>query len=105
MVDGAARIQTLVYAVFPVAIPGIVAATVFSFLSSWDHLLYALAFVSNSTNRVLPAGVIVELVRGDAFYWSSLMAGAVLASVRWLGGLFFLLHYPVAELTGGATKY
>ena len=45
-----------------------------------------------------------ELIRGDIYYWGSLMAGAVLASVPIVVLYVFFLDYYVSGLTAGAIK-
>lgn len=103
-VDGASRIRALVSVVLPVAAPGVATVVLFSFTLAWGHMIYALAFVSRSTQKVLPVGLLTELVRGDVFYWGALMAGAVVSAlpILVLYGLF--RRSFVAGLTAGATK-
>ena len=45
-----------------------------------------------------------ELIRGDAFYWGQLMAGALLGSVPVALIYSFFVKYYVAGLTAGAVK-
>ncbi len=103
-VDGASRVRALVSVVLPVAAPGVVTVVLFSFTLAWGHMIYALAFVSRSAQKVLPVGLLTELVRGDVFYWGALMAGAVVSAlpILLLYGLF--RRGFVAGLTAGATK-
>ena len=81
LVDGASRMQTLTRIVLPMAIPGIVCVVLFGFTLTWNEFTYALTFVSQTTNKTAIVGVTADLIRGDIYYWGSLMAGAVLASV------------------------
>jgi multiple sugar transport system permease protein len=61
-------------------------------------------FLTKSSVRTVPVGVIAELIRGDVFYWGQLMAGALLGSVPVaLIYSFFVEHY-VAGLTSGSVK-
>jgi len=48
--------------------------------------------------------VVVELIRGDVYYWGSLMAGALLGSVPIAMIYSFFLDYYVSGLTAGAIK-
>ena len=104
LVDGASRMQTLVRIAIPMAIPGIVCVVLFGFTLTWNEFIYALTFVSQSTNKTAIVGVTADLIRGDIYYWGSLMAGAVLASVPVVACYVFFLDYYVSGLTAGAVK-
>jgi multiple sugar transport system permease protein len=104
MVDGLSRFMTLIRIVLPVAKPGIVTAALFSFTLSWGELVYGLTFISSSTEKPLAVGVVAELVRGDVFYWGSLMAGALLASVPVVVVYALFTDQFVGGLTAGAMK-
>jgi multiple sugar transport system permease protein len=105
IVDGATRWQALIKIVLPVAIPGVVTATLFSFTLAWGELIYAMTFIASGTLKTLTAGTVAELIRGDVFYWGPLMAGALLASVPVVIAYGFLMDYYVSGLVSGATKY
>ena len=104
MVDGATRIQALWRIVLPIAVPGLVCAALFAFTLSWNEFIYALTFTSSSEQITASVGVTSELIRGDIYYWGSLMAGAVLASVPIVVLYVFFLDYYVSGLTAGAIK-
>ena len=104
LVDGASRMQTLVRIVLPMAVPGIVCVTLFGFTLTWNEFTYALTFVSQTANKTAVVGVTADLIRGDIYYWGSLMAGAVLASVPIVVFYVWFLDYYVSGLTAGAVK-
>jgi multiple sugar transport system permease protein len=104
MVDGATRIQALFRIVLPIAIPGLVCAILFAFTLSWNEFIYALTFTSSSDQFTASVGITSELIRGDIYYWGSLMAGAVLGSVPIVIIYVFFLDYYVSGLTAGAVK-
>ncbi|MBI1963346.1 MAG: carbohydrate ABC transporter permease [Candidatus Rokubacteria bacterium] len=104
LVDGASRMQTLLRIVLPMAVPGIVCAALFGFTLTWNEFIYALTFVSQTTAKTAVVGVTSDLIRGDIYYWGSLMAGAVLASVPVVICYVFFLDYYVSGLTAGAVK-
>ena len=104
LVDGATRFQTLTRIVLPMAIPGIVCAALFGFTLTWNEYIYALTFVSQTANKTAVVGVTADLIRGDIYYWGSLMAGAVLASVPIVVVYVWFLDYYVSGLTAGAVK-
>lgn len=104
LIDGCNRYQTLLRVVLPMTIPGIVCALLFSFTFSWNEFLYSLVFISQAAERTIPVGVVSDLIRGDVFYWGSLMAGAVLGSVPIVVIYVFFMDYYVSGLTAGSVK-
>ena len=104
LIDGAGYLQILVMVFIPVALPGIIAATIFAFTVSWAQFLYPLAFTTSADQLVLPVGIITTLVRGDVFTWGQIMTGALLGALPPLVIYAFLMDYYIAGLTAGATK-
>ncbi len=104
LVDGCTRIQALLRVVLPVAAPGLVCALLFAFTLSWNEFIYALTFTSAADQKTITVGVTNDLIRGDIYYWGSLMAGAVLGSVPIVILYVFFLDYYVSGLTAGAVK-
>jgi multiple sugar transport system permease protein len=104
MVDGATRIQALVRIILPIAVPGLVCAVLFAFTLSWNEFIYALTFTSSSDQITASVGITSDLIRGDIYFWGSLMAGAVLGSVPIVILYVFFLDYYVSGLTAGAVK-
>jgi multiple sugar transport system permease protein len=99
-IDGASRLQAMVRIVFPLALPGILSAGIFAFTLSWNEFLYALIFISSAHQKTVPVGVVSELVRGDTFFWGSLMAGALMGSVPVAFIYSFFVEHYVSALTG-----
>jgi multiple sugar transport system permease protein len=99
-IDGASRIQAMVWIILPLAVPGILSAGIFAFTLSWNEFLYALVFISSPENKTIPVGVTSELIKGDVFYWGSLMAGALLGSVPVAIVYSFFVEYYVSGITG-----
>jgi len=104
LVDGASRMQTLIRIVLPMAVAGIVCVTLFGFTLTWNEFTYALTFVSQTANKTAVVGVTADLIRGDIYYWGSLMAGAVVASLPIVVIYVWFLDYYVSGLTAGAVK-
>ncbi len=104
MVDGCNRMQALWRIVLPIAAPGLVCALLFAFTLSWNEFIYALTFTSAADQKTITVGVTNDLIRGDIYYWGSLMAGAVLGSIPIVAIYVFFLDYYVSGLTSGAVK-
>src|SRR5213075_248945 len=104
LIDGAGYLQILTKIFIPVALPGIIAATIFTFTVSWANFLYPLAFTTSADKLVLPVGIITSLIKGDVFNWGQIMTGALLGAAPPLLIYAFLMDYYIAGLTAGATK-
>ncbi|SJZ37894.1 carbohydrate ABC transporter membrane protein 2, CUT1 family (TC 3.A.1.1.-) [Enhydrobacter aerosaccus] len=104
LIDGASWMQTLTKIFIPVALPGIIAATIFSFTVSWAQFLYPMAFTTSTNELVLPVGIVTTLIKGDVFNWGQIMTGALLGAAPPLIIYAFLMDYYIAGLTAGATK-
>lgn len=104
LIDGAGWTQTLLKIFIPVALPGLIAATIFAFTVSWAQFLYPLAFTTSADQLVLPVGIITSLIKGDVFNWGQIMTGALLGAAPPLIIYAFLMDYYIAGLTAGATK-
>ena len=104
LMDGANYRQILLKVLIPVALPGLIAATIFAFTVSWAQFLYPLAFTTSVDQLVLPVGIVTSLVKADVFNWGEIMTGALLGAAPPLIIYAFLMDYYIAGLTAGATK-
>ena len=104
MVDGCGQLGALLRVVLPVSWPGVITATIFSFTLSMQDFLYSLAFVAISDQKPVPLGVATELIRGDIYFWGSLMAGALLVGVPVAIVYNLFLDKFISGITGAAIK-
>jgi multiple sugar transport system permease protein len=104
LIDGANHLQMLTKVFIPVALPGIIAATIFAFTVSWAAFVYPMAYIYSTDQMVLTVGTVTTLIRGDVYHWGGLMAGALLAAAPPVIIYAFLMDYYIAGLTSGATK-
>jgi multiple sugar transport system permease protein len=104
MLDGCGQLRALLRVVLPVSWPGLITAVIFSFTLSMQDFLYALAFVSVSEEKPVPLGVATELIRGDVYFWGSLMGGALLVGVPVAILYNLFLDKFISGITGAAIK-
>ena len=102
--DGCTRFQAFRLIILPVIVPGIITAGIFAFTLTYQEFIYALTFISASANKTISYGVTTDLIRGDVFYWGSLMAGALIGSVPVAVVYAFSLDHFIHGLTAGALK-
>ncbi len=104
LIDGANYPQILVKIFIPVALPGIIAATIFAFTVAWGAFLYPLAYLYSADQATLTVGIVRELIKGDVFAWGMIMAACAMAAAPPIIIYTFLMDYYIAGLTAGATK-
>ncbi len=104
MIDGYSRVGAIWRAVLPVSLPGILTVIVFSVALTLHEFVYALAFVTSSSEKTVSIGVTTELIRGDVFFWQSLMAAAAIVAIPVALLYTFFLDRFVAGFTLGAVK-
>ena len=104
MVDGLTRFGAFLRLVVPMSFSGILTVTIFSFTLVIQEFVYALTFISSSSQQTVSVGVPIVLVRGDVYYWGSLMAACLVASVPVAAVYNLFLDRFVAGFTFGAVK-
>jgi multiple sugar transport system permease protein len=104
MIDGCSRLGAVARVILPLSIAGMLTVAIFAFTLSMQDFVYALTFVSSSSEKVINIGVVTELIRGDVFFWGSLMAGALLAGIPVAILYSFFLDYFIRGITSGAVK-
>ena len=103
-VDGCSRLGAMLRIAVPLATPGILSATIFSFTGAWNEFLYALVLVTSGDLKTLPVGIVATLLNTDAYPWGKLMAGALLASIPVAVVYSFFVEHYASGLTSGAVK-
>jgi multiple sugar transport system permease protein len=104
LVDGATRRQAVMRVVLPISRAGLAAAGMFAFAISLQAFLYPLVFTSSTGVKPVTLGVVTDLIRGDLFYWGSLMAGALLAGIPVALLFNYFMDDFVEGITAGSTK-
>lgn len=103
MMDGASRIRVFVDIVLPSALPGIIAAAIFSLIVSWNDYLFARVFINSIEQLPLTVGV-MHFFEGVHVDWGLMMASAVLMTLP-MALLFMLMQkHLVAGFGAGAVK-
>lgn len=104
MIDGSSRFKTLWKVILPLTSPGIVAVGVYSFLNSWNNLLFALSLTSSQDMRTVPPGFLLTYVGEFQYYWSDAMAGSIIITLPMVAIFILLQRYLVQGMTAGAVK-
>jgi multiple sugar transport system permease protein len=104
MVDGLTRLGAFVKLVVPISLSGILTVVIFTFTLVTQEFVYALTFISTESAQMLSVGVPTFLVRGDVYYWGSLMAACLIASIPIAILYNLFLDRFIAGFTVGAVK-
>jgi len=102
-VDGCGRAGGLWRVVLPVSRPGLAITAIFTFTLSMQEFLYPVVYVAARDQQVVTVGLATALIRGDIFYWGSLMAGGLLIGIPVAILYYFVLDHFIQGLTGAGT--
>lgn len=103
LVDGGSSWTALWLVIVPLAVPGIVATAVYTFLLAWNEFLFALTLTKSMDMRTVPIGI--EMLMGQhAFEWNEMMAMSVLGSLPLLVLYLIAQRYFLAGMTAGSVK-
>jgi multiple sugar transport system permease protein len=104
MIDGLSRFGAFVKVVMPISLAGILTTIIFTFTLVTQEFVYGVTFITASSNYTVSVGVPTFLVRGDVYFWGSMMAACLIASVPIAIIYNFFVDRFVAGFTGGAVK-
>lgn len=103
MIDGASRLYIYWRIVVPLAMPAMLAVTLFAFTNAWNEFLFAFVFITSESLRTLPIGL-QSMVVGDILPWGELMAASLLTAVPVAVLYIYAQRFLAGGLTVGAVK-
>jgi multiple sugar transport system permease protein len=104
MVEGCGRLGAIWRIVLPLSVPGLLTVVIFALTLVFQEFVYSLTFITSVNQMTVSVGVPVALVRGDVYYWGSLMAACLLTSVPIAALYTFFLDRFIAGFTIGALR-
>ena len=104
MVDGSTRLGAFVRILLPLVAPGLVATSVFAFITIWNEYIFARILLSDSPKQTITVWLSYFLGTGRSIDWGALMAASTLIAIPVI--VFFLLvqRRIAFGLTAGAVK-
>ena len=99
MIDGLSRFGAFVRVILPMSVAGVLTVVIFAFTLVLQEFVYGLTFITSARNFTISVGVPTFLVRGDVYFWGSLMAACFIASVP----IAFLYNLFVDRFISGFT--
>ena len=103
MIDGANRLQTVLYVVLPLAVPGVATTSIFTFILAWNDYIFARILISADELKTLPVGI-ADLYNASVVDWGMIMASGLLILTPVLGVFFVIQKYMIAGIGAGALK-
>jgi multiple sugar transport system permease protein len=104
LMDGANRWQILVKIVLPLAVPGLISASIFCLTLCWNEFIYALTFINSTEKKTVPVAILSAFTDGDQYKWGSLMAGALVGSLPLVVLYAFFVEHYVSAMTGAVKE-
>lgn len=102
-VDGATRLQTLVYIFMPIARPGAIATGILAFLMSWDEFFYSLIFTSSLASKTMPVAI-AEFNGKFTIDYGMISVAGILGSLIPVTVTVIFQKYIVMGMTAGGVK-
>ena len=103
LVDGAHRGRAVWHVVLPLALPGIIAAGIFTFILAWNDFLFALVLISSDELKTLPVGV-NDLFNATIVDWGMIMAAGVMITLPTVGFFAGVQRYLIRGWGSGGLK-
>lgn len=104
MIDGLSRFGAFVKVILPISRSGVLTTIIFTFTLVMQEFVYALTFITTSSHLTLSVGVPTFLVRGDVYFWGSLMGACLITSVPVAILYNLFVDRFIAGFTVGAVK-
>ena len=102
-VDGATRLQTLIYIFRPIARPGAIATGILAFLMSWDEFFYSLIFSSSLASKTMPVAI-AEFNGKFTIDYGMISVAGILGSLIPVAITLIFQKYIVMGMTAGGVK-
>ncbi|HHY56410.1 MAG TPA: carbohydrate ABC transporter permease [Chloroflexi bacterium] len=102
VVDGASAVRAFISVVLPLSGPGIVTASILSFVFSWNNFMFSIVLASSRT-RTVPVAI-YNFISYAQIDWGGLMAAAVVITLPVLVLAIVTQRYVIRGLTAGAIK-
>ena len=102
LIDGS-RLQAIIYVVLPLALPGVVATGIFTFILAWNDYIFARVLLSADELKTLPVGI-ADLYNASVVDWGMIMAAGLLVIAPVAAVFVFIQKFLVAGWGSGGVK-
>jgi N,N'-diacetylchitobiose transport system permease protein len=102
-IDGAGPLRIFFRLLLPLVAPGLVATSIFSFITAWNEFIYAFTFMKDQDRATLP--VMLQFFFGRAGNdWGQIMAASTLLTFPVIAFFLLVQRRMVSGLVAGAVK-
>jgi multiple sugar transport system permease protein len=102
-IDGLSRFQAFIRITLPLALPGVVTATIFTFINVWNEYVVALTLISTPAKEPLTVGITSFIGKYNIAY-QHLFAASLIAIIPVVVLFIIIERYLVGGLTAGSIK-
>ncbi len=103
LTDGAGRIRAVIHVILPLALPGIIATGIFTFILAWNDYIFVRILITSDELKTLSVGI-ADLHNATVIDWGMIMAGGMLITVPVLAFFVFIQRYLIAGWGTGTIK-
>ncbi len=103
LVDGATRYRAVLHVILPLALPGIIATAIFTFILAWNDYIFVRILITSDNLKTLSVGI-ADLYNATVIDWGMIMSGGMLITIPVLVFFIFIQRYLIAGWGTGAVK-
>ena len=103
LVDGAGRGRAVWYVVLPLALPGLIATAIFTFILAYNDFLFSMVLITSEELKTLPVGV-NDLFNATIVDWGMIMAAGVMITAPAVVFFAAVQRYLVQGWGAGGVK-
>jgi len=103
LVDGATRFRAVFHVILPLALPGIIATSIFTFILAWNDYIFVRILITSDNLKTLSVGI-ADLHNATVIDWGMIMSGGMLITIPVLVFFIFIQRYLIAGWGTGAVK-
>jgi multiple sugar transport system permease protein len=102
--DGASDLRIFHTIIVPISLPPIITVFLYSFMWSWNDLLYSMTLIVSDDKRTIGPGLLLTYLNETNADWGGAMAASLLVSAPIVIAFMFLQRYFIQGVTAGAVK-
>jgi len=103
LVDGAGRVRAVIHVVLPLALPGVIATSIFTFILAWNDYIFTRILITSDELKTLPVGV-QDLFHSALIDWGLIMAAGMMITIPALVFFLAVQRYLIRGWGAGGVK-